>query len=71
MSEIKLVERPLGERMTILFGHVLILQQQAERIEAKLDTLIAALAEDDQDDRPAVDLEGEPLPSERDPDELL
>jgi hypothetical protein len=71
MSEIKLVERPLGERVTILFGHVLMLQQSAERIEAKLDTLISALAEDDQDERPAHDLEGNPLPAERDPDEPL
>jgi hypothetical protein len=43
----------------------------AIRMEAKLDALLSALAEDDQGDVPAVDLDGAPLPRERSLDEPL
>lgn len=43
----------------------------AKRIESKLDRLIAVLAEDDQDDDRGLDLEGLPLPRDRDPGEPL
>lgn len=35
------------------------------RIEAKLDTLIAALASDDDDDEPQYSLDGDLVPGER------
>lgn len=38
----------------------------AKRIEAKLDALMKALAEDEQDEDSGVDLEGRPLPAPRD-----
>lgn len=41
-----------------------------ERIEAKLDRLLAALAGDDQDE-PSMDLDGNPLPRERQEGEPL
>lgn len=41
-----------------------------QRIEAKLDTLIDALAEDDSDE-PAQDLEGRPIGAARDLDQPL
>lgn len=43
----------------------------AKRIEAKLDRLLAALAEDDQEEESGVDLEGAPLPKARDLGEPL
>ncbi len=43
----------------------------AKRIEEKLDRLLAALAEDEQDEPQAHDLEGHPLPADRDPTEPL
>ena len=48
-----------------------LLQGAAERIEAKLDRLLSALAEDEQDDEQGHDLEGNPLPPPRDPHEPL
>lgn len=43
---------------------------QVDRIEAKLDSLIAALA-DEQDEKPQVDLDGNPVPGERDQSQAL
>lgn len=43
----------------------------AKRIEAKLDALMKALAEDEQDEDSGVDLEGRPLPAPRNPDDPL
>lgn len=40
--------------------------EQLDRIEAKLDHLIVALAEDEEADGPTEDLEGNPLPAARD-----
>lgn len=37
-------------------------RDQLDRIEAKLDALLVALAEDDDDARPKFDLDGEPIP---------
>lgn len=42
----------------------------AIRMERKLDALLLALAEE-QDEEPGTDLEGHPLPRERDPHEPL
>lgn len=36
-----------------------------QRIESKLDTLIAALASDDDDDEPQYSLDGDLVPGER------
>ena len=44
---------------------------QLDRIEAKLDALILALAEDEADDRPTHDLEGNAMPALRDDDGTL
>ena len=43
------------------------------RIEGKLDALIDALADEDEDEpeKPARDLQGEPMPRERDQDQPL
>lgn len=43
----------------------------AKRIEAKLDRLLAALAEDEQDEPQGFDLEGQPMPAPRNPTEPL
>jgi hypothetical protein len=45
--------------------------EQLDRIEAKLDMLIQALAEDDDDDGPTHDLDGNPLPAARDENDVL
>lgn len=45
--------------------------EQIDRIEAKLDALIEALAEDDAQEDPAFDLEGQPLGGERDQNQEL
>jgi len=42
------------------------LPSQSDRIEAKLDALIKALAEDDSEGQPATTLDGEPAGQERD-----
>lgn len=42
-----------------------------DRIERKLDTLIAALAEDEEGEQPGSDLEGNPIPRERDQSQSL
>lgn len=48
-----------------------ILENQA-RIEAKLDALLDALAyEQEEDEEPAVDLDGNPAGGERDPNQPL
>ncbi len=44
---------------------------QLDRIEAKLDALIMALSEDEQDDDPQFTLDGELLGGERDQGEML
>jgi len=44
---------------------------QLDRIEKKLDALIAALAQDADDSAPIYDLEGGLIPQERDPTETL
>lgn len=44
---------------------------QLDRIEAKLDALIQALAEDDEDEGPTHDLEGNALPARRQDDTEL
>jgi len=43
---------------------------QLDRIEAKLDALLAALA-DEETEAPEIDLDGSALPGERDQDEEL
>lgn len=46
--------------------------ERLDRIEQKLDTLIAALAEQHEDQEgPTHDLEGNPLPGEREPGQPL
>lgn len=42
-----------------------------QRIEAKLDSLIAALAEDDPEQEPGVDLDGNDVGGERDTTQTL
>ena len=71
MTEIELKERPIGDRLTMLSTQAALQQAQLDRIEAKLDRLLAALAEDDQDEEPGVDLQGDPLPKPRDLGEPL
>lgn len=44
---------------------------QLDRIEAKLDALVAALAEEDGEGGPTHDLEGRPVPPDRNPEETL
>lgn len=44
---------------------------QLDRIEAKLDALLAALAEEEERDEPAQTLDGEYAGSERDPNQPL
>lgn len=46
------------------------LGERMRRIEAKLDALLTALAEDDED-APAFDLEGKPMARERVPERCL
>jgi hypothetical protein len=41
-----------------------------QRLESKVDALIAALAED-EDDKPNISLDGEPFPGERDQSQSL
>lgn len=48
-----------------------MVQAAVERIESKLDALTKDLAEDEQDEDSGVDLEGSPLPADRDPHEPL
>jgi hypothetical protein len=48
-----------------------LLQGATERMERKLDALLVALADDGQEDERGVDLEGNALPAERDPNEPL
>jgi hypothetical protein len=43
----------------------------SKRMERKLDALLVALADDAQEDERGVDLEGNALPAERDPNEPL
>jgi hypothetical protein len=43
----------------------------AKRMERKLDALLLALAQDEQDDERGFDLNGDPLPAERDPSQPL
>lgn len=71
LKEIRLVERSVGDRLTMVSTQVSLLQAQATRIEDKLDRLLGALAEDEQDDEPGHDLDGNPLPADRDPNEPL
>ena len=47
------------------------IRQQLARIEAKLDALLVALAEDHDDDRPRFDLDGEPIPLVQDQHDTL
>jgi hypothetical protein len=47
------------------------LRDVLERIEAKLDTLIQALAEEEEDAAPTHDLDGNALPPKRTGDEFL
>jgi hypothetical protein len=48
-----------------------LLQGATERMERKLDALLVALADDGQEDERGVDLEGNVLPAERDPNDPL
>lgn len=41
------------------------IEARLDRIEQKLDTLIAALAEDEDQEGPTMDLEGNTLPAAR------
>lgn len=47
------------------------IEASLSRIEAKLDALLLALAEGDQDEPQAVDLSGQPIPRERGENEPL
>ena len=47
------------------------IMHQLDRIEGKLDTLIQALAEYEEDDEPVTDLDGNIAATERDPTESL
>ena len=61
-----------GRRVVVLEGGMRVSRhEQMDRIEAKLDRLLSALAEDEQDDEQGHDLEGNPLPQPRDPHEPL
>lgn len=42
------------------------MRKQLDRIEAKLDALLEALAEDHEEEEQHFDLDGNPLPAERD-----
>jgi hypothetical protein len=46
-------------------------EAQLDRIEAKLDALILALAEDDEDKGPTCDLDGNEIPGMRDEHDTL
>lgn len=61
-----------GRRFVVLEGGVKVsTAEQLDRIESKLDRLLAALAEDEQGEPQGFDLEGSPLPQDRDPTEPL
>lgn len=55
----------------LLIRHIATVEAQLDRIEGKLDRLLAALAEDAQEGEQGSDLEGRPLPADRDPHEPL
>jgi len=61
-----------GRRFVVLEGGMRVSRhEQLDRIEAKLDRLLAALAEDEQDEPQGFDLEGQPMPAPRNPTEPL
>lgn len=63
------LDRELPGRKVLVLGNGMRLgrigdSEQLDRIERKLDTLIKALADDD-DDEPQYTLDGDPMPGER------
>lgn len=66
---------PAGQKVFVIDGGATIgilgNDERMARIEAKLDSLITALAEDDPEQEPGVDLDGNDVGGERDTTQTL
>lgn len=69
--EVRLTPADPSMRLTRIETALALLQAAIERIEHKVDALVMALADGDQEDDKGTDLMGNPLPRERDPHEPL